>query len=101
MAARLKLHSKLCAILGSRNVYFQKPASLIMEYPAIRYSIKPSSPSYANNAIYRDMDCYEVILIDEDPDSEIFGKVKRLPYCKFDNFYTADNLNHWVFTLYH
>lgn len=101
MANRLTLHSKLCTILGSRNAYFQPPASLKMKYPAIKYSIKPGSPSYANNAIYRDKDCYEVILIDEDPDSVLFDKLKKLPYCKFDNFYTADNLNHWVFTLYH
>ena len=37
MDKRQTLQSELEAILGSRNVYYQPPANLKMQYPAIRY----------------------------------------------------------------
>jgi hypothetical protein len=40
------------------------------------------------------------MVIDRNPDSELPDKVIELPLCKFDRFYTADNLNHTVFTLF-
>ena len=40
MASRLELQTKFENILGSRNVYFQPPASVQMRYPAIVYSRK-------------------------------------------------------------
>ena len=36
---RLELHEILCTILGSRNVYFQPPESIKMNYPAIVYGL--------------------------------------------------------------
>ncbi len=38
---------------------------------------------------------------EEDPDSVIVEKVSKLPRCRFDRHYTADELNHDVFTLYY
>ena len=101
MDKRLELHEILCTILGSRNVYFQPPASVQMKYPAIVYSRKPINNTYADNLVYRQLKAYGVTVIDEDPDSEIVGKVSRLPTCSHDRHFTSDNLNHDVFTLYH
>ena len=100
MATRLDLQTLFENLLGSRNVYFQPPESRRMSYPAIRYSLKKIENVHANNVVYNQHTCYEVMVIDEDPDSELPRKIASLPMCSFDRHYTADNLNHYVFTLY-
>ena len=101
MASRLDLHEILCSILGSRNVYFQPPESIKLEYDCIIYSRKNINNVFADNSVYRQHDLYEVIIIYEDPDSDIPRKLSLLPMCSFDRHYTSDNLNHDVFTLYY
>ena len=101
MSDRLELQTRLEEILASRNCYFQPPASVRMNYPAIVYSLSSLDDLRADDGRYRSLKQYEVILIDKDPDSELFNKILELPYCSFSRFYTADNLNHWVFNLYH
>ena len=101
MASRLELQTKLEELLGSKNVYYQPPASVKMEYDAIRYSKKKVDPLNANNKLYLKNNCYEVIVISRRPDPEIADKLLELPYCSFDRYYPADNLNHYVFTLYY
>lgn len=88
-------------LLGSRNVYFQPPASVQMKYPAIVYSRKDFSTRFAGNGVYLQKPRYEVTLIDKSPDSVFVEKILQLPYCSFDRHYTSDNLNHDVFTLYY
>lgn len=100
MASRLELQSKFEDVLGSRNVYFQPPSSVRMQYPAIVYSRKDIEGRFANDKIYRKLPFYEVILIDKNPDSEFIDKILDLPYCSFDRHYEVDNLNHDVFTIY-
>ena len=101
MASRLQLHTELEELLGSKNVYYQPPASVRMKYPAIIYSRSNIDNLHANDNVYMQSHSYELIVIDEDPDSEIVEKVSRLPACQFDRHYTADNLNHDVFTIYY
>ena len=101
MASRLELQTELEEILGSRNVYFQPPESVKMKYPAIRYSLSNIENTHADNRTYKQSKAYELILIDPDPDSEYADKLSQLPYCRFDRFYPADNLNHYVFTIYY
>lgn len=100
MSSRLDLHAILCEILGSRNVYFQPPSSVRMQYPAIVYSRKDIEKRSADDITYRKLPCYEVILVDKNPDSQFVGKILDLPYCSYDRHYESDNLNHDVFTLY-
>ena len=100
MASRLKLHETLCALLESRNVYYQPPASFMMKYPAIVYTRRKPDTKHANNALYKYMDCYEITLIDEDPDTLFALKLLQLPYCSEDRFFKSENLNHTTFTLY-
>lgn len=101
MDKRLKLHELLCEVLGSKNVYYQPPASLLMRYPAIVYSRQDIENTSANNSIYKQDHVYQIIVIDSDPDSEIVHNVSRIPRIQFDRHYAADNLNHDVFTLYY
>ncbi len=96
---RLELHEILCEILGSRNVYYQPPASVQMRYPAIRYSRYNIENEPADNIPYKQSYFYQLTVIDSDPDSEIVHKVSKLPMCVFDRHYAADNLNHDVFTI--
>lgn len=97
---RLNLQTKFEEILGSRNVYFQPPASVKMGYPAIVYSMKNIVQDFADNLSYIKARGYEVILIDTNPDSEFVEKILELPYCSFDRSYKANNLNHYAFTIY-
>lgn len=101
MDKRLDLQSKLESLLGSRNVYYQPPASIRMKYPAIVYSRDDIDNRHADDGIYMQSHFYEVIVIDEDPDSEIVDKVSRLPGCRFNRHYTSDNLNHDAFIIYY
>ena len=52
MRSRLDLHEKLVEILGSRNVYFQPPATVKMQYPCIIYKRNVMDAAYANNSKY-------------------------------------------------
>ena len=100
MKNRLELHEILCDCLGSRNVYFQPPETIKMQYPAIVYSRDDIENEHANNGVYMQSTAYTIIVIDADPDSEVVSKVSKLPQCTFDRHYAADNLNHDAFTLY-
>lgn len=100
MPNRLDLQATLEEILGSREVYFQPPATVHMNYPAIVYSRKRIGNAHANNGVYKQDHCYELTVVDKNPDSEIVGRVSKLPLCSFDHHYKKDNLNHDVFTLY-
>ena len=101
MANRLNLHNTLVKILGSKNVYYDPPGSVQMNYPAIRYSRKKIENTFAGNSVYKQDNCYEITVIYDDPDSEIPTAISVLPMCSHDRHYKADNLYHDVFTLYH
>lgn len=102
MASRLELHEELCDILGSRNVYFQPPESIKLNYPCIIYS---KSGIYANNAndnTYKKVNQYSLTVIDQDPDTDIPDKIiDHFNMCSFDREYTSDYLNHYVLNLYY
>lgn len=100
MASRLELQSKLEAILGTRNVYFQPPPSIQMKYPAIVYERSNIRNTFANNAVYNQKTGYRVTVIDKNPDSEYVTKVSQLPLCSFVSHFESDNLNHDVFTIF-
>lgn len=97
---RVELHEILCDILGSRNVYF-RPPSIGMKYPCIKYNLESGNARYADDKKYINKNRWSIIVIDEDPDSEIPSKIQELRYCSFDRTYEADGLNHFVHTLYY
>lgn len=101
MDRRPELQMRLEEILGTKNVYYQPPETIKMQYDAIRYSRKNIQTMYANNALYRTKSCYEIILITRRPDSPIIQQLMALPYCSYDRHYYSDNLHHDVFTLYY
>ena len=101
MKTRLELHEELVKILGSKNVYFQPPESLKLNYPAIVYKRSNIRNTFAGDNVYNQSYFYEITVIDRKPDSEITKKLSRLPKIKFDRSFTYDNLNHDVLTIYY
>lgn len=100
MASRLNLQTKFEEILGSRNVYFQPPATVSIKYPAIIYSRRNIENVFAGDTIYIQRPSYDVVLIDKSPDSPYVQKLMQLPYCRYDRHYVSDNLHHDTFTIY-
>lgn len=88
-------------MLGSRNVYYQPPATVRMKYPAIVYFRKRIENSHANDGVYRQDHSYELTVISQDPEESVVEDISKLPLCSYDRRYVADNLNHDVFTLYY
>lgn len=101
MSNRTILQANLERILGSRNVYYQPPESVKINYPAIVYSRSDIDSRYANDKNYIRTNRYEIIVIDKRPDNEAIAKILELPCCSFDRHYTSDNLHHDVLTLYY
>lgn len=102
MADRATLHDELYLILGSRNVYFNPPESVRMQYDAIRYNLSGKDLKHANNKVYRITNKYEGVVITRDPDTTIPDELlSHFEMCSFGRPYVADNLNHYPFTLYY
>jgi hypothetical protein len=98
MAPRLELQTLLEGITD--NVYFQPPENINMQYPCIVYNRDFAETEFAGNGPYTVTLRYMVTVIDRNPDSDIPGKVAMLPMCVFNRFFTADSLNHDVYTLF-
>lgn len=98
---RENLQKILEEILGSRNVYYQPPESIKLNYPAIIYSRERIDNIFADDKVWKQDCSYQITVIDKDPDSEIVNKVSQIPMCSHDRHFTSDNLNHDVFTLYY
>lgn len=93
------LQEVLTDLLGIDG-WYQPPETVEMEYPCFVFQLDKAAANYADNSIYQYMKRYKVTVIDREPDSVIPDKMLSLPYCSFDRFYTASNLNHWVYILY-
>ena len=100
MSSRIDLQSKLEEFLGSRNVYYQPPSTVMMSYDAIRYSLSKKDTRFADDIKYKNMNCYDLIVISKKPDPEVVEKILDLPYASLGKPYVADNLNHYPITLY-
>lgn len=102
MNRRLAFHELLVALLGNRRVYFQPPESLKLEYPCIVYFLSRGDTRYSNDMPYSYDTAYDVTFITKDPDSPVVKNIAtHFAKCRFDRYLTADNLNHYVFTIYY
>lgn len=107
MNRRLELHTILCDILGcptSGNdcrAYFQPPATVRMKYPAIIYNLESIDGVYADDTSYLANKRYAVTLVVSDPDTDMVDRIMTIQTARFDRAYTSDNLNHYIFEIYH
>lgn len=99
MGQRLQLHQLLETF--TENVYFQPPTNIQLEYPCIIYKRDFADTKFADDNPYSHTKRYAITVIDQDPDSEIPGKVAAMPMSLFNRFYTADELNHDVYNVYY
>lgn len=97
---RLDLQAKFEEILGSRNVYFNPPENLKLQYPCIIYNISGVYRRDADNSLYGYMNRYTVTLIDKKPDSEFYVPLLSMRYCTFDRSYKSEGMNVFSFNLY-
>lgn len=95
---RMELHRELKSI--TPNVYFQPPPTVQMQYPCIVYKRDEAYEKRADNQLYLHAKRYSVTVVDRNPDSPLPDMVKQLPMCTYNRFYTSDDLNHDVFSLY-
>lgn len=99
---RLQLHEKLVSLLGSNNAYFQPPPTVQMTFPCFVYERASGLTEYAENSPYKYNQSYNIIYVSKDPDSE--EMLRRIafafPTIRYIRHYTANNLNHDLFTLY-
>ena len=100
MSRRVQLHRKLESVLGTRNVYFQPPTGLKLNFPCIVYHLDMAHDMHADNKIYRRLYRYSLTYITKDPDDPKRDAIDDLQYCAFNRFFVSDNLNHFVYTIY-
>lgn len=98
MAPRQQLQKILEDITD--NVYFQPPTNTVITYPCIIYKRDGSNSEHADNKLYVHTKRYQVTVIDQNPDSDLPDSIIELPLCELDRTFTAENLNHYVFTLF-
>lgn len=102
MDKRLELHAKLVELIGNNNVYFQPPASVLLSYPCVIYSVGNGSTKRADNTVYNYVNSYEITFIFKRPNIGIIEQVMRaLPMCTPTRMYASDNLNHYAFSVYY
>ena len=104
---RLQLDAELREVLGisaseEDYLYFEPPGSVQMKYDCIVYTRQTMSALYVNNRAYRLQDCYQVMAIYRDPDSDLPNRIQdRFELCSPGKQFMADNLYHFPFTIYY
>jgi len=100
MAPRIELQQLLVDLLGSPNVYFKPPPSVLLKYPCVVYHRDSIETEFADNAPYSLGNKYKLTVIYTDPDSDISRRIAELSKCSFERFFVSDGLNHDVFNLF-
>lgn len=100
MRTRLQLRDALLDAIGLENMYFQPPNTVQMKYPCVVYGLSNHYVRHSENQPYVGYKMYQITIIDKDPDSKYQDLPLKMPFCRFERHYTADNLHHWVYKLY-
>lgn len=99
---RWELQDKLEELLGNSNVYFQPDDNIKLEYPCIVYNRATPFTRRADGILYMKTDCYELTLINEDPDTELCDTMLNyFTYISQNKPYLADGMYHYPFVLHY
>lgn len=102
MGLRLELSKELRALLGSKHVYFQPPASVKIVHPCFIYELADIYSRYADDLNYNMVRQYTLTYVDLNPDSTMPERVlTHFRYCAFSRHFSQDNIHHSVFSLYY
>lgn len=103
---RLELHAELQRILvelgggKAKDVYYQPPESVKMEYPAIVYELGRIDPTSANNNYIHKKTQYQITFITKNPDSQLIDAfLDQIQFCSFSRSFKSENLNHYVYNV--
>mgnify|MGYP000987918660 CR=1 FL=1 len=98
MGRRLEFDAVLRTMVP--NVYFQPPGDIDMQFPCIVYQRDGDKTEYADNAPYFSRQRYQVTVIHSDVDNTIREAVAAMPMSSFRRFFTANHLNHDVYSVF-
>lgn len=103
MAQRLDLQLELEDLMGANAmVKYQPSPNYKLTYPCCIYKQSNGKTIFASNMPYTFTKKYQVTIIDRNPDTDYVEKMAmHFPMCVMDRAYAADDLNHYVFTLYY
>lgn len=73
-----------------------------MQYPCIVYKRDGGFKIEADDRPYHTRPRYSITVIDPDPDSPIGDYIaNHFQFCRIERNFTANNLNHFVLTIYY
>lgn len=98
---RLKLDNLLRKTLGSDQVYFQPPESVIMHYPCIVYNVSKIPVEYADDKVYLTNPKYVIRYITTEPDEEMRFTLIKVLGVPIIQTYAKDGLYHYIYELYY
>lgn len=98
---RVAFQRILESLLGSKNVYFQPPENIKINYPAIIYKLETINKTNANNAMYKHNCKYSLTYISKNPDDDTVIKILSLDHSSMNARYIADGLYHTKFTIFY
>ena len=99
---REMLQNELEEILGSEQVYFQRPESTKLKYPAIVYSLSDKVAKNADNKKYLLTNRYTVTVMSPRSTNTIADEILRhFQHSAFDRRFVSDNLYHDVLTVFY
>lgn len=82
------------------NVYFKPPENLKLKIDCIVYSRTRIDSGFANNEVYKLDHAYQLIYIHRNPDDPLIDTLARIPTCRFQREFVADQLYHDVYIIY-
>lgn len=98
-----QLRDQLYLVNNTKNVYYNPPSSIRMNFPCFRFELNNIDVKHADNKAYARKPRWAVTYISRNlEDIEVVSKqmLDIFPYCNFDTSFRADNLEHAVFNLY-
>lgn len=97
-STRIELQHFLEELTGlpEDHVLFQPPEGAKLKYPCITYHLIDVDQLFADNGNYRNVNCYEIMLMSKNPDSRHVAVFNNLPKCRFLRSYSGEGLNYWV-----
>lgn len=104
--SREKLHKIFEDIMEecgfSKNVYFQPPENLKINYPCIIYHRQYLDGVKADNITYLVNRQYRLTYIDRSPINDgVIERLLNLPNCRYISHSVVDNLNQDTFEIYY
>ena len=81
------------------HAYFQPPESVKMHYPCFVYHLANVDVIHGDDQPYLTRNVYDVTYITREAEPVLPEAMRGLPNVRFSRRYSAENLNHFAFTI--